>query len=271
VSLAVLVARAYRALLEEDTPGAARVLESALSLLQCPHDPLSSPLAVAGPSPHARVVVRTLGAFEVLVDGAPLAGGRKQPTRTLALLKALIALGGRAVARAALVDLLWPDVEGDLGQNALEAALHRLRARIGVPDAIATRRGYLELNPRLVWVDALAFCALPAGAADEDLLEQAFTLYRGAFLHDERDASWALRPRERMRARFVNLVSHAAQTLEAAGQLPSAARLYERALAVDDLAGVFHEGLERCLHRQGQAGEARMAHTRAARVLAQPA
>jgi DNA-binding SARP family transcriptional activator len=265
--LAAVLEQARAQLIRCETGSALRLIERALALA-CPREPTS----VSAPSSAgARVVVRTLGAFEVHVDGAPLATGRKQPTRTLALLKALVALGGKRVTRTTLVDLLWPDVDGDLGQNALEAALHRLRVRIGISEAIPTRDGCLELDRQLVWVDALAFSALPCDADPAAMVEPVFALYRGTFLRDERDAGWALHPRERLRARFVQIVSQAAQALEDAGQPAAAGRLYERALAVDDLACVFHEGLARCLQRQGRDAEARMARTRAARLLAQPA
>jgi DNA-binding SARP family transcriptional activator len=213
-----------------------------------------------------RVVVHTLGRFEIGVDGRPLATGRKQPKRTLSLLKALIALGGQRVCRSALIDALWPDIDGDMAQNALEVTLHRLRARLGVPEAIAARNGCLQLDARLVWVDALAFGACvevqPCAGGASMHVEAALDLYRGTFLPEDTDAGWSLRMRERLRARFVRIVAEAAARLEAASQFEPAARLYERALAVDDLACVFHDGLARCLQRLGRSSEAYMARER---------
>jgi DNA-binding SARP family transcriptional activator len=213
-----------------------------------------------------RIVVHTLGRFEIGVDGSPLATSRKQPKRTLSLLKALIALGGQRVCRSALIDALWPDIDGDMAQNALEVTLHRLRARLGVPEAIAARNGCLQLDAKLVWVDALAFGACgeaqPSAGRASMHVEAALELYRGTFLPDDTDASWSLRMRERLRARFVRIVAEAAARLEAVSQFEAAATLYERALAVDDLACVFHDGLARCLQQLGRTGEAYMARER---------
>lgn len=264
-----LAAGAPRAALE--------TLESALRLMQ--DTPASGVPAIGPMQPWwppcacARVVVHTLGRFEVLVDGAPLCTGRKHPRRTLALLKALIALGGTRVCRTALVDLLWPDIDGDLGQNALEVTLHRLRGRLRVPEAIVARDGCLALDSALVWVDALAFAngtapqPIAGGTTPAADVQTMFDLYRGAFLPEDRDSVWSMRMREKLRTRFVRAVAEAAARLEASGQHASAAQLYERALAVDDLACVFHDGLARCLGRLGRGGEASMALERGTRLL----
>ena len=275
-----LVEQAYVQLLSQDAAGALLTLESAVGLLERPRgqraqDERSAAISTMQPAPAApqaqpRVVVRTLGRFEIAVDGQPLCTGRKHPKRTLALLKALIALGGQRVCRSTLVDVLWPDIDGDLGQNALEVTLHRLRARLGVPDALVARNGCLELDPGLVWVDALAFGACTVDDARNGAsvnVETAFALYRGTFLPDDRDSSWSLRMRERLRARFVRIVAEAAAQVECSGRFDTAAALYERALAVDDLACVFHDGLARCLERLGRSSEAHMAQERGCHLL----
>ena len=273
-----LVEQAYTQLLLRDPDAALRTLESAVNLIGGPRlvfdasgqqDAPAGGVAVTPAPARPRVSVYTLGRFEVLVDRAPLCTGRKHPKRTLALLKALIAMGGRRVPRCALVDVLWPDIDGDLGQNALEVTLHRLRNRLGVADAIVARGGCLELDPNQVWVDALEFGAAPTDndSGPSIKVEQAFALYRGGFLPDDRDASWSLRTREKLRARFVRIVAEAAAQLEASARFDAAARLYERALGVDDLACVFHDGLARCLQRLGRSSEAQMAVDRGSQLL----
>ena len=112
-----LVSRAYSQLIDGDAAAARRTLEHALGMGE--PFPIGSRAAVitlasasvrvapaagsvspASPAPVQRVVVRTLGTFEVLVDGAARPEGKKQPRRTLALLKAIIALGGKDVCRS---------------------------------------------------------------------------------------------------------------------------------------------------------------------------
>jgi hypothetical protein len=47
--------------------------------------------------------------------------------------------------------------------------------------------------------------------------------------------------------------------MEACNRFDAAAQLYERAIMVDDLVCVFHEGLIRCLRRLGRQAEAETA------------
>lgn len=277
--LAPLVARAYSQLLAGDASAACRTLEHALALGAVPvlglRAPVSQSAALAAPSaavpapgsaPAApRIVVRTLGALEVLVDGAAIPEGKKQPRRTLALLKAIVALGGRDVCRAALADALWPELDGDKAQNALTVTLHRLRSYLGVVGAITVRHGRLSLERHEVWVDALELeAALRTTANCQDLLERVFGLYRGPFLAAESEEPWTVRMRERLRARFVSVVASAAAALEARNRPAEAATLYERGIAADDLVGAFHDGLACCLIKLGRISEADAARQRKA-------
>jgi DNA-binding SARP family transcriptional activator len=281
--LAHLIARAYSQLLAGDVWAARRTLEHAVAMGEpLPPGPRTTVIAPAGqtvrpatpprpgsdapaPAPAARVVVRTLGTFEVLVDGVAVPEGKKQPRRMLALLKSIIALGARDVCRTALADALWPELEGDKAQNALTVTLHRLRNYLGVAGAIPVRHGRLSLEPHQVWVDALeleaAGCAVN-GASRCDSVERMFDLYRGPFLSTDTEEPWAVRLRERLRSRFVRIVAGAAAAMEARGRTADAVTLYERGLAVDDLVGAFHDGLARCLSDLGRKSEADSARHR---------
>jgi DNA-binding SARP family transcriptional activator len=208
----------------------------------------------------SRLAIRTLGGFELFVDGEPLAVGKKPARRTLGLLKAMVAFGGRDVCRWSIADALWPDIDGDRAQNALEVALHRLRLRLGVPEAVVSQQGCLSLNPHLVWVDAFAFCSAAEAmdpAAGSEPIERAFAVYRGPFLPQDSDCVWAMRLRSRLRAHFTSIVAGAAAVLESRNRLEEAIRLYERGIAADEAVTAFHDGLARCLTRLGRTAELR--------------
>jgi DNA-binding SARP family transcriptional activator len=209
--------------------------------------------------PAARIVVRTLGTFEVMVDGVALPEGKKQPRRTLALLKAIIALGGKDVCRTTLADALWPELDGDRAQNALTVTLHRLRNYLRVAGAVPVHHGRLSLEPRHVWVDTLAFDAAARAVtalSGCDSIERIFDLYRGPFLSADGEEAWTVRLRERLRSRFVSIVAGAGAALEARDRPAEAVGVYERGLAADDLVGVFHDGLARALGKLGRISEA---------------
>jgi DNA-binding SARP family transcriptional activator len=210
--------------------------------------------------PTSRVALRTLGGFDLIIDGSPLAVGKKPARRTLALLKAIVAFGGRNVCRSSIADALWPDVDGDRAQNALEVALHRLRMRLGVPEAVVSQQGCLSLNPDLVWVDAFALCSTAEAVHPEPgcgPVERAFALYRGPFLPQDSDCAWSARMRDRLRARFASVVAGAAAALESRSRPEEANKLYQRGIDADDEVLAFHDGLARCLGSLGRRPDLR--------------
>ena len=200
----------------------------------------------------AKVVIRTLGRFEVNVDGVNPGSRRKPPYRPLGMLKVLIASGGCAVSEGVVVDALWPDLDGDHAHDARQVALHRLRKLLGSSDAIVVSHGRMFIDDEQVWVDALALETLvrarvPGG--NREKAEIALDLYRGTFLPQEIDAQWTVRMRECLRTKFVNIVAKAAMELESEERFSEAAALFERGVAVDDLDEVLHTGLVRCLKK----------------------
>src|SRR6185436_5075947 len=164
------------------------------------------------------VKVCTLGRFEVLIDEAPIEFGRKTPKKPMALLKAIIALGGVNVSEAHVLDALWPEEEGDAAARILDITLHRLRNWLRHPEAIKQRGGKLSLNTECCWVDLWAF---DRGAMNDDggRPAEVFAWYRGEFLAGETDTNWAAATRERVRARFVHCVKENGQMFEAGGRL----------------------------------------------------
>ena len=279
-----MVRRAYSQLVAGDASAARTTLEHALGMAgPVPPGPRAAIITLTSPatrpsqsagavdrSPSTasvpRILVRTLGTFEVLVDGVARPEGKKQPRRILALLKAIIALGGKEVCRSTLADALWPELDGDKAQNALTVTLHRLRSYLGVTGAIPVRHGRLSLEPQVVWVDALEFEAAAravSAVSGCDSVERIFALYRGPFLSADGEEPWAMRQRERLRSRFVSIVAGAGASLEARDRPADAVSVYERGLAADDMAGVFRDGLVRALNKLGgstEAGPRRASH-----------
>jgi DNA-binding SARP family transcriptional activator len=204
----------------------------------------------------ARVIIRTLGTFELIVDGGNPGSPRKPPYRPLGMLKVLIAHGGCAVSEGVVIDALWPDLDGDHAHDARQVALHRLRKLLGSADSISVNHGRMFIDDEQIWVDALALeslCRNPCFGSSLERAEAALDLYKGVFLPQEIDARWTVRMRECLRAKFVNVIARAGAELEAKTEFAEAATLYERGLSVDDLDEVLHAGLVRCLKKTGAA------------------
>ena len=252
LALADLLPRAFARGIEPDV-GRMLVSECALRA--------AHPSLEAWPWP---IRIYTLGRFAVLVDGKPIEFGRKAPKRTLALLKAIVALGGSEVPEQRLIDALWPDQDGDAAQEALAAALYRLRRLLGRHQAILQSGGALSLDPQCCFVDAWAFESALEEAANE---EMALRVYRGGFLQGDVDAQWTVSLRERLRAKFVRVVRSRGQVLETAGRLEEAASLYERGIEADELVEPFYQGLMRSYCSLGRAAEAADVYLRLSRTL----
>lgn len=210
--------------------------------------------------------IYTLGKFEIFVDGQLLQFGRKAPKKPLAVLKVIIALGDRNVPEAHLLDLVWPDLEGDAAGRALDITLHRLRNWLRHPDAIRQKARHVSLGPEVCWVDAWHF---EHETRSDGMLrpEAVVGLYQGSFLAEDEEAPWIVGYRERLRSRFVGLVTSTARSLERGGALDDAVAMYLRGIEADELAEPFYEGLMRCYQRLGRIPEALGTYRRLRQIL----
>jgi DNA-binding SARP family transcriptional activator len=200
------------------------------------------------------VRITTLGRFSVEVNGEPVAFPGRAPHETLALLKALVALGSQDVRDYLLIDALWPDADGDQARDAFRVTLHRLRKLLGQSDAVVVADGCLSLDARICWVDTLAFdTALQA----QDHAGLVTTLYRGEFLPADRDEPWTLFTRERLKQRFARYVGDRGDRLERAGLIDEATALYSSAIDADAQQELFYLGLVRCHRAAGRDAQAR--------------
>ncbi|HZP94181.1 MAG TPA: BTAD domain-containing putative transcriptional regulator, partial [Burkholderiales bacterium] len=202
------------------------------------------------------VRVYTLGRFQLVIDDKLLAFSHKTPKKPIALLKAIVSLGGRDVRTDALVDALWTELEGDAGEEAFNQALHRLRRLLGSGEAVLLEDGKASLNEALVWTDVRAFEELLGQEQPNGDHEALFKLYRGQFLAEEPEAGWAVSMRERLRGKFIHKVEQAGVQLESAGRWYDAIALYLRGLDADSLNEAFYQGLMRCYAGLGNRAEA---------------
>jgi LuxR family transcriptional regulator, maltose regulon positive regulatory protein len=208
--------------------------------------------------------IYTLGRFEIMLDDRPLGFGRKAPKRTVALLKALVAFGGKDVPESRLSDALWPDLDGDAALESLAAALHRLRRLLGSNETIRQSHGALSLNEERCFVDAFAF---ESSIDQPDRRTRALASYRGGFLEGDGEAPWSASMRERLRGKFVRAVEATGCDLEDRGQYQQAIELYARGIETDDLVEPFYRGLMRCYHKLDRHSEAARAFQRLRQAL----
>lgn len=205
------------------------------------------------------IKVFTLGRFEVLVDGEPIRFSRKVQRKPLALLKALIALGARAVREDPVMDALWPDAEGDAAHLALASTLHRLRGLLGREQAVVRQEGQLSLDGRLCWVDVWAVERLlgraEAASTPRELVRQAADLYRGGFLEDrELELPQATAVADGLRRRLLRQILRVGRQCEQANA-QEAIDWYEEGLRVDACAEEVYRSLMNLHGRLGRPAE----------------
>lgn len=232
------------------------------------------------PPPHApacwpwKVRIHTLGRFAITLDGKELTFSHKVPRKPLALLKAIVALGGQRVPLQKLLDAVWPEEDGDTAQRSFEVALHRLRKILECGEAVTISDREVSLYPTLVWTDVDALDKTLAALESDGYVQgnsaaasRALAQYGGPFLPADDDASWAVSRRERTRARVLRLVAMMAAGRESAQDWEGALGWYEKGVEVDDLAESLHQGLIRCHIELARSAEALAAFQRLRRLL----
>ncbi|MFO1219275.1 MAG: BTAD domain-containing putative transcriptional regulator [Burkholderiaceae bacterium] len=212
--------------------------------------------------------IRCLGRFEIVRDGETVHFEGKAQRKPLALLQALVALGGDRVPIDVLIDALWGDsLDGD-EHKTFDVTLHRLRRLLGNERAIHVGDRKVSLDAQQVWVDLRALEQLLQRLPSDDRAQQldaaplehaaprVLALYGGPLLADEPAAPWLEVARHRLSSRFVRFAMALGAHRERSGQWHEAGRLYERCIQI----GAGTETIQRrrmvCLREQGQHDEA---------------
>lgn len=225
--------------------------------------------------------IQTLGEFRIVRDGAPLLFSRRAGQKPLALLKAIIAYGGRDVSRQQLADNLWPEADGAQADQSFESALHRLRRLTG-DKSILLNKGLVKLDMRRCWVDFFVFEQVVRQAEElfartpekidvESLMRSMdiiVNLYGGHFLVQDVEQSWLIPARECTRAKFQSVISRGARQLEKAAQEEKAIEYLEKGLERDGAYEEFYQQLMICHYKLGRHAAAREAYRRSRTVLA---
>ena len=215
------------------------------------------------------VSIFTLGRFSLLLNGKPAEFGRKAPKRSLEMLKAIVAQGGREISTISLMSALWPEVDGDTAQRSFDTTLHRLRKMLGDSRVLVLKDGRLSLDSRYCWVDVWSFERL-LGQSNRLLIgdytgKQIFSvgcmtdnltnLYLDHFLAKEELTSWSVSMHERLRSKFIHHLAEVGRYLEKHGFYERAMRCYRKGISVDDLVEVFYQRLMACCLETGYQSE----------------
>jgi hypothetical protein len=191
------------------------------------------------PAPAIRINV--LGGLNILRDGIPLTCRRRPVNKPLALLIAIVVMGGTNVPLQCLAALLWPKAKSDCAQARMTITLRRVRRLLGDCAAIRVDNGMVSLNLALVTVDAFE---LAQRLHDPELVEmetveacqRVLDAYPGTLLPDETVDAEVLRYREQLAAQFTKVVLQIGGRLQHAGDLVTVRSFYRETLVREPLA-----------------------------------
>jgi DNA-binding SARP family transcriptional activator len=173
-----------------------------------------------------------LGRFAVAIDDRELPTPAVPHRPAAAVVKLLALAPAHRLPPDVLIEQLWPEIPADRGAANLRKAVHFARRALGSEQTIDTRANTVGLWPSAsVVVDAARFEATARAALATDdprIGAEAAELYSGELLPDDRYASWADAPRERLRALALAVYK--------------VARQWEQALEIDPLDEEAHRG-----------------------------
>ncbi|HEY6891217.1 MAG TPA: AAA family ATPase, partial [Solirubrobacter sp.] len=133
------------------------------------------------------VDVRLLGPFEVAVDARGVAAPQWEHRRAQDLVKLLALSPAHRLTRDEVVEALWPHLDAKAGVANLYKAAHFARRALGWPDAVALKRGVVELAPG---------CRVDTDVQRE--IDAGWPSERAELLPDDRFEAWTEPHRERL-------------------------------------------------------------------------
>lgn len=253
---------------------------AAVLVLQQETAPPGEPDPSSSATTGARLGLRLLGAVEVVCDGrsVPVPRGRARELLTL-----LALAGPTGLPRGEICEILWPSAARGAGRGHLRVLLHVIRHLVteDLLDEVGGSPGVdarLRLRPD-VWTDALVIdatrsrddreqhhptCA-PTRASE---LRQTILLYRGDLDPNGEFGGWVVTHRERLRRRFLALVSELIPLAASVGDFETALDACRRAIAVAPEDERFRLSLIALYGQLGQTDEARAEYEEYERALA---
>lgn len=224
------------------------------------------------------IEIRTMGGFEVMLEGRPIPLARWRSRKARQMLKMLIAAGDGRIPREVLLERLWPDDAIERTGPRLSVQLSTVRAVLD-PDRqwpsdryLVADRTAVGLHRERLTIDVDRFVAeADAGSSDlalgdvaagERALEGAEALYRGDFLGEDVYEDWAAGPREAVRVRYQRVVRDLADLAASRDDTDAAVGYLLRLLEHDPWDEPGHLSLVDALRRAGRRGEAKRAYRR---------
>ncbi len=215
-------------------------------------------------SASVSMTVHLLGEFRVALNDKPT--NPFPHGRWRAIFEYLVFHHHQNIPREVLMDLFWPEADPASARNSLNVAFYNIRKALrSVTDfpIILFNDGAYGLNPEIeIWIDVEEFDSHIKIAQKLESegeiskakvkLEIAANLYQGDFLAEDLYEAWAVYHRERLRAQYMDAISHLCRIYYHQGQYTACATLCQLILKYDNCHEDAHCRLMRCYGRQNQ-------------------
>ncbi len=208
---------------------------------------------------EAVIRIKTFGALElsVLQKGQWLTIQRPASSK---LLLGIILLGGQNVSVDQLIDLLWPDQDGDRAYAAFKVALSRLRNSINQAGPISKswltiKQHHVSLDPDLCEVDAIRFTKAIdfyfKKKKNPYLLLKALELHEEEFLARERDLPWSGSHRDHLHDQYIQALVEYAGKYHSRADMDRAIHYLKKVLTGRPFDEQLCEALMKCYINSG--------------------
>jgi len=222
------------------------------------------------------------GPFQVFREGQPLTASEWRSQQTRTIFKMLLARRGHVVPTDQLLEILWPNEDPCTARRRLHVRISQLRRLLDPDDPSAyvlTVEGGYAFNPEAdCWLDTVEFearaewgrrCQEGGNLAEAiTAYETARALYRGDFLEEDLYEDWTFAERERLRERFLTVLTELAECYAQQGRYRRAIARCRDVLAADPYRESIYVRLMLYHYYAGEQDRALRAYDRCRHVLA---
>ena len=216
-----------------------------------------------------RIRIHAFGSPEVFREDRPVKQSEWKGEMTFKLLLAIVSSDALDVPAATVMDLLWPDADGDRAKQNLEFTLRKLRRVLchvaGDKPVIIWKSGILSMNTDIAYIDIHSFRrhaelaeSLFIEGKDEEAVfhaEKAALLYRGKLLqgHDE---AWICNRRKHWHKRYMGIMEQLLSCRSRMENWEGIVPLCRKALKIDPSSELICYYLMKSLLNLGEKAEA---------------
>jgi ATP/maltotriose-dependent transcriptional regulator MalT/DNA-binding SARP family transcriptional activator len=200
------------------------------------------------------LVVRTLGADQIVLNGQPVELGWQKAREVLYYLLS----HSDSVPNTMLREAIWPDLPEVRSRDTLRAAIYQLRSVLPRDLIELESRKAYRINRQVVRIDydVEHFLSILDSPTDNpEILLEALDLYRGAYLPFT-DNEWCVSMRAHLEQRYQQALHRTAKAYERRQAYADALTVYQRVLVLDTLDEAAHAGIMRCQIGLGNRGAA---------------